>query len=260
MLGVPPHLADPMNGSMARPIGLPPPFVNLNHPALQGFAPLAAMGQPALGGQIPLGGMHGMGHLNLASQAMIPGLPPIVVTAVVMPNGAAVHPIQQLQQHKRLRSHATPLSVEEALHAARLEGLTLHVAPSTKTGYKGMLGPEPLRPARSSSRAPSHPSLYSQEGSSLGSAIYLRAPPSPARPQDIERVAPPPSPLPPAPPTLPLRREPGRQVVEETVPGGAGPALARLLRDGGGGGADVRALHHAGGAPGADRGRRCAHA
>mmetsp|Transcript_73420 Transcript_73420/g.177153 ORF Transcript_73420/g.177153 Transcript_73420/m.177153 type:complete len:513 (+) Transcript_73420:49-1587(+) len=137
MLGVPPHLHDAMHG-VARPIGLPPPFVNLSHPGLQALPPLAAMAHPALGGQIPLGGMHGLGHLNLASQAMMPGLPPIVVTAVVMPNGAAVHPIQQLQQQKRLRSHATPLSVEEALHAARLEGLTLHVAPSTKTGYKGV--------------------------------------------------------------------------------------------------------------------------
>ena len=143
MLGVPPHLADPTNGSMSRPIGLPPPFVNLNHPALHGFPPLAAMAPP---GQIPLGGMHGLGHLNIATQPMIPGLPPIVVTAVVMPNGAAVHPIQQLQQQKRLRSHATPLSVEEALHAARLEGLTLQVAPSTKTGYKGTPGPEPPAP------------------------------------------------------------------------------------------------------------------
>ena len=145
MLGVPPHLHDAMHG-VARPIGLPPPFVNLSHPGLQALPPLAAMAHPALGGQIPLGGMHGLGHLNLASQAMMPGLPPIVVTAVVMPNGAAVHPIQQLQQHKRLRSHATPLSVEEALHAARLEGLTLHVAPSTKTGYKGTPGPQPPAP------------------------------------------------------------------------------------------------------------------
>ena len=109
---------------------------------MQAFAPLPATAQPAaLAGQIPLAGMAGLGHLNLAPQAMIPGLPPIVVTAVVMPNGAAVHPIQQLGQQKRLRSHATPLTAEEALHAAKLEGLTLHVAPSTKTGYKGTPGP-----------------------------------------------------------------------------------------------------------------------
>merc|ERR1740124_612822 len=83
--------------------------------------------------------LQGLGHLNLASQAMIPGMPPIVVTAVVMPNAGVMHnPIQQLQHHKRLRSHATPLSVEEALHAARLEGLTLHAAPSIKTGFKGV--------------------------------------------------------------------------------------------------------------------------
>ena len=131
-------------GQMACPIGQPPlPFVNLNnHPSMQAFAPLPATAQPtALAGQIPLAGMPGLGHLNLAPQAMIPGLPPIVVTAVVMPNGAAVHPIQQLGQQKRLRSHATPLTAEEALHAAKLEGLTLHVAPSTKTGYKGTPGP-----------------------------------------------------------------------------------------------------------------------
>lgn len=133
---------------MAHAIGQPsPPFVNLNHPSMQAFSPLPATAQPApLAGQIPLAGMPALGHLNLAPQAMIPGLPPIVVTAVVMPNGAAVHPIQQLQQQKRLRSHATPLSVEEALHAARLEGLALQVAPSTKTGYKGTPGPEPPAP------------------------------------------------------------------------------------------------------------------
>ena len=108
---------------------------------MQAFAPLPATAQPTpLAGQIPLAGMPGLGHLNLAPQAMIPGLPPIVVTAVVMPNGAAVHPIQQLHQQKRLRSHAAPLTAEEALHAAKLEGLTLHVAPSTKTGYKGTPG------------------------------------------------------------------------------------------------------------------------
>ena len=133
---------------MARPVGQPPPpFVNLNnHPSMQAFAPLPATAQPTpLSGQIPLAGMPGLGHLHLAPQAMIPGLPPIVVTAVVMPNGAAVHPIQQLGQQKRLRSHATPLTAEEALHAAKLEGLTLHVAPSTKTGYKGTPGPPRCR-------------------------------------------------------------------------------------------------------------------
>ena len=139
----------PMHG-VVRPMGLPPPFVNLHHPGLQAFPPLAAMAQP-VGGHIPMATLQGLGHLNLASQAMIPGMPPIVVTAVVMPNAGVMHnPIQQLQHHKRLRSHATPLSVEEALHTARLEGLTLHAAPSTKTGFKGAPGPQPLRPAPSS--------------------------------------------------------------------------------------------------------------
>ena len=158
---------------MARPIGQPPPpFVNLNnHPSMQAFAPLPATAQPTpLAGQIPLAGMPGLGHLNLAPQAMIPGLPPIVVTAVVMPNGAAVHPIQQLHQQKRLRSHATPLTAEEALHAAKLEGLTLHVAPSTKTGYKGTPGPP--RCAPTSSGASRHPLL----------ARPLQPPPPPSVP------------------------------------------------------------------------------
>lgn len=104
---------------------------------------------------IPVSAIQGLGHLNLASQALIPGMPPIVVTAVVMPNGQPViNPIHQLQQQKRLRSHATPLSIEEALHAARLEGLTLHAAPSTKTGYKGTPGLRPTRPVHSKRAAP----------------------------------------------------------------------------------------------------------
>ena len=182
---------------MARPIGQPPPpFVNLNnHPSMQAFAPLPATAQPTpLAGQIPLAGMPGLGHLNLAPQAMIPGLPPIVVTAVVMPNGAAVHPIQQLHQQKRLRSHAAPLTAEEALHAAKLEGLTLHVAPSTKTGYKGTPGPPRCprtapapapRATRSSPGRSSHPHPPRVAGVSRGgksSKKPFQAPHSPPSP------------------------------------------------------------------------------
>eukprot|EP00964_Phaeocystis_antarctica_P129655 scaffold93523_cov43-Phaeocystis_antarctica.AAC.1 len=81
--------------------------------------------------------------------------------------------------------------------------------------------------------------------------------PFPRTPPHLEDPAPTPRPLPPAQPAfLPRgRREPGRQVVQEALPSGAGPALARLLRDGGGGGAHVRALHRAGGAARADRRR-----
>ena len=132
-----------MLGYQAAPVpgprpGVPPatfagtPHANLSHPGLpQMPVPMMPVAAPGLIPGLP--GVAAPGVLPLAAPGVLPGMPPIVVTAVVMPNGGT----PQLTQQKRMRSTAPPLTAEEALHAAAVEGLTLHAAPSTKTGYKG---------------------------------------------------------------------------------------------------------------------------
>ena len=133
-----------MLGYQAAPVpgprpGVPPatfagtPHANLSHPGLPQMPVLPLMPLPAPGLIPGLPGVAAPGVLPLAAPGVLPGMPPIVVAAVVMPNGGT----PQLTQQKRMRSTAPPLTAEEALHAAAVEGLTLHAAPSTKTGYKG---------------------------------------------------------------------------------------------------------------------------
>ena len=100
------------------------------------------------------------------------------------------------------RANGAPLTAEEALAQARAEGLTLHTATNTKTGYKG--APPHAAPAAPVTGAPYAP----------GRVCVL-------------------------PPPRACRREPRRQVGQEAVPGGAGHQQPGVLCHRGGGGAGV---------------------
>ena len=77
------------------------------------------------------------GHYVASSPVLpMPGVSLLGMAACqVIPNR---EPLSQAEKKWR-RSHATPLTAEEALKTASAEGLTLITVPSTKTGYKGAM-------------------------------------------------------------------------------------------------------------------------